>query len=136
MSFTKNLLLTSAAIFASAFTVRGQEIVFDINHGRTQHDQRIDFDRFLSSPGEGDSKHVLKVTGGPKDSLDNDAATDQQKVKKPALVQATPQKPKAEKQTATKDVLPKEQEETDESILSFNILYYIIQKYKLQDIVD
>lgn len=30
---------------------------------------------------------------------------------------------------------PKPKEE-DESILSFNFLYYIIQKYKLQDIVD
>lgn len=30
----------------------------------------------------------------------------------------------------------KQNTEEDESILSFNFLYYIIQKYKLQDIVD
>lgn len=46
--------------------------------------------------------------------------------KKPKQEQAS--KP-VEKQTA-----PREEEE--ESILSFNFLYYIIQKYKLQDIVD
>ncbi|WP_133259515.1 hypothetical protein [Pseudochryseolinea flava] len=30
----------------------------------------------------------------------------------------------------------KEKEEEDDSVLSFNFLYYIFQKYKLQDIVD
>jgi hypothetical protein len=35
-------------------------------------------------------------------------------------------------------VVPKQksQEATDDSILSFNFLYYLIQKYKMQDIVD
>lgn len=32
--------------------------------------------------------------------------------------------------------LPPAAREDDDSILSFNFLYYIIQKYKLQDIVD
>ncbi|HYG02310.1 MAG TPA: hypothetical protein VD927_07680 [Chryseosolibacter sp.] len=134
MSLTKNFLFTSAAILATAIASRGQEIVFDINHNHNQYDQRIDYERFLSSPGEGDDKHVLKIVSGPKDSLENNAASES--IKKPKVVPVTPQKAKTEKPSQTKDVLPKGQKETDESILSFNFLYYIIQKYKLQDIVE
>ena len=41
-----------------------------------------------------------------------------------------PVKPTAE------SVKPESKQSSDDSILSFNFLYYIIQKYKLQDIVD
>jgi hypothetical protein len=37
---------------------------------------------------------------------------------------------------ATENVKPESKQPADDSILSFNFLYYIIQKYKLQDIVD
>jgi hypothetical protein len=42
-------------------------------------------------------------------------------------------KPEQAAKPADKQPAPKQE---DESILSFNFLYYIIQKYKLQDIVD
>jgi hypothetical protein len=37
---------------------------------------------------------------------------------------------------ATENAKPESKQPADDSILSFNFLYYIIQKYKLQDIVD
>ncbi len=36
----------------------------------------------------------------------------------------------------TENTKPESKQSSDDSILSFNFLYYIIQKYKLQDIVD
>jgi len=36
----------------------------------------------------------------------------------------------------TENTKPETKQTADDSILSFNFLYYIIQKYKLQDIVD
>ncbi len=44
-----------------------------------------------------------------------------------------PQKSLAEQKPAEKN---NEEEEKDDSILSFNFLYYIFQKFKLSDIVD
>lgn len=51
-----------------------------------------------------------------------DSATFQRNVYKPA-----PVVPKDERKSERQD---------DDSILSFNFLYYLIQKYKMQDIVD
>ena len=44
------------------------------------------------------------------------------------------QKPQGEKHAATSSTTPKA--ETDDSVLGFNFLYYIIQRYKMSDIVD
>jgi hypothetical protein len=40
------------------------------------------------------------------------------------------------KATTSEKADDKEQQKKDDSILTFNFLYYIIQKYKLQDIID
>jgi hypothetical protein len=54
---------------------------------------------------------------------------------KPAVIpQAQPKvKPEGAPKSPAKQQPPKDD---DDAILSFNFLYYIIQKYKLQDIIE
>jgi hypothetical protein len=88
-----------------------------------------DRDKMLYSPGgEGElrPRYPATVTTAPKDSASfNRAAT-----VPPARLK--PEQPPA-KSPENKQQPPKPD---DDSILSFNFLYYIIQKYKLQDIID
>jgi hypothetical protein len=78
-------------------------------------------DKMLYSPGGeselryGSASSAVILT---KDSISEVPATT-----------ANPTKKQAPKPAASK-------EDEEDSILSFNLLYYIIQKYKLQDIVD
>lgn len=84
-------------------------------------------DKMLYSPGgEGElrPRYPVTVNTAPKDS-----AAFNRTVTPPARLkpeQAPAKSP--DKQQPTKP--------DDDSILSFNFLYYIIQKYKLQDIID
>ncbi len=52
-----------------------------------------------------------------------------------SIQKITAQRP-APAKPATENIKPESKQSSDDSILSFNFLYYIIQKYKLQDIVD
>lgn len=95
--------------------------------------ERLEREKIIYSPGEGEIRYIPRnpvtqpSTGPattPKDTTTASQAsleTAQPKVKAEPVVKP-PEKPMA----------PRE----DESILSFNFLYYIIQKYKLQDIID
>jgi hypothetical protein len=86
----------------------------------------LDREKIIYSPGEASVKYIPK-SNAPKDSLitpSQPAAPSKVKVEKSAPT------PKSTVQKQSKN------QEQDESILSFNFLYYIIQKYKLQDIVD
>ncbi|HYF67337.1 MAG TPA: hypothetical protein VD884_04335 [Ohtaekwangia sp.] len=53
---------------------------------------------------------------------------------KDSLNKLPPVKAEMEKTEASKP--ESKPQETDDSILSFNFLYYLIEKYKLQDIID
>jgi hypothetical protein len=86
-----------------------------------------DKDRMLYSPG-GEGEAVYRSTppipaNTPKDTITTAIA--------PSLSKTKPPSKSPEKQQQ-----PPPAKEDDDSILSFNFLYYIIQKYKLQDIVD
>jgi hypothetical protein len=85
---------------------------------------RIDEQKILYSPGEATTKYIPSSTPTVKDSASAAPANPAIKIK---IEKTTP----APKQSADK-----QSKQEDESILSFNFLYYIIQKYKLQDIVD
>lgn len=80
-----------------------------------------------------DSDKVLIAFGEPeprkasKDSLANASKTHGTRNVKISEANKTIVKPESENQSKA---------EADDSILSFNFLYYIFQKYKLQDIVD
>jgi hypothetical protein len=84
----------------------------------------IDRDRALIALGEPEPR--TKVS---KDSLSNSSKS---QANRNAKVTESNKAvlPKTETEAAAK------QDEDDDSILSFNFLYYIFQKYKLQDIVD
>ena len=74
-------------------------------------------DRIIYSPGEVDANNRVHVVAG-KDSINS----------RPTPVR-TAKQPEAAKNSAK----PSSQED---DILSFNFLYYLFEKYKLQDIVD
>ena len=118
-------LLTVPAFLNSAFAQDASTQDYQITDTEREKYER---DRVIFSPGEGDTKFLPSKAGshtGPgKDSLvvSKPAATPIQKGKPEQAIKA------AEKQ--------QQQTKDDDSILSFNFLYYIIQKYKLQDIVD
>lgn len=81
--------------------------------------ENVDPDKMVFSPGESDVRFIPKASGVAtvKDSV---------AVLNPVVPKAGP--PKAPTQ--------KEEKPKDDSVLTFNFLYYIIQKYKLQDIID
>jgi hypothetical protein len=78
-----------------------------------------DADKTVFSPGESEVRYVPKASGivSVRDSASVTAVN-------PAILKAAPK--------ATE----KEDKPKDDSVLTFNFLYYIIQKYKLQDIID
>jgi hypothetical protein len=88
---------------------------------------KLEKDKILYSPGEGDSHYIpktpLPTATTPKDSVAGTRSA-------PAI------QPKAKPEQPAKAAEKHHQPKDDDSILSFNFLYYIIQKYKLQDIID
>lgn len=81
--------------------------------------ESADADKAVFSPGESEVKYIPKApaVAGAADSIALRTMTPVQKIS-PKSVQKDEKPPK------------------DDSILTFNFLYYIIQKYKLQDIID
>jgi hypothetical protein len=83
-------------------------------------------ERVLYSPGEADTRYIPKnQTQQVKETTQTSQPSNQSlkyKHEKPA---PTP-----------KSTVEKQSKNEEDSILSFNFLYYIIQKYKLQDIID
>lgn len=87
----------------------------------------VDRDKMLYSPGgEGENRNKV-APSVPVLAKDSVIST--------RTVPVAPTRSKQEQapKTSDKQLAPKED---PESILSFNFLYYIIEKYKLQDIVD
>jgi hypothetical protein len=83
-------------------------------------------DRVIYAPGEGDPLLTTKTQVAP--SRDSVSARATPAISRP---QSSPGEP-----TRTNTVPTKSQSAEDDSVLSFNFLYYLFEKYKLQDIVD
>lgn len=83
-----------------------------------------DREKMVLSPGEGESRY--RSSQSAKDSIT---------VTRPAASNPVIVRPKIENASKSPEK-GAAKEDSQESILSFNFLYYIIQKYKLQDIVD
>ncbi|HEY0655114.1 MAG TPA: hypothetical protein VGD65_18395 [Chryseosolibacter sp.] len=100
--------------------------------------ERYERDRIIFSPGgEGETRYVsprTEPTGSsspaPKDTVNTSSRTNS--TAKPAPVLPTGRKEIPGK-NPTKQIPPKQD---DDAILTFNFLYYIIQKYKLQEIIE
>jgi hypothetical protein len=87
----------------------------------------VDREKIMTSPGEADNRYSSKSSTTTNTPTDSAATTSAAPVPTPKI--------KAEKQPpAIKPAVEKQSKEEDDSILSFNFLYYLIQKYKLQDI--
>jgi hypothetical protein len=96
--------------------------------------ERYERDKVIFSPGgEGETRYVAprnqptgSSSGNPKDSVSTTTTSKPAPVV-PAIRKEIPGK------NPTKQIPPKQD---DDAILSFNFLYYIIQKYKLQEIIE
>jgi hypothetical protein len=105
------LLLTSFSVSAQEAGSPSFES-YDIEHLRER-------DRVPSTPGESPDP---QRPGASKEVKDSTATRmPQRNLSKPVVVPKDQSKPK---------------DQTDDSLLSFNFLYYLIQKYKMQDILD
>ena len=110
--------------FMASFAVAGNAWAQDAGMSDVEivdERDRIESEKMLYSPGEAEVRYIPKASSNPpKDTVATHVSeTSAQKLK--------PSGKPIEKQPAKPG---------DDSILSFNFLYYIIQKYKLQDIVD
>lgn len=122
------LLLTCIAFTAAIHSTFAQDSsVTDFEAVDSERD-RIENDRIINSPGEGDTRYVPRNPTSGQNTTSRDSV-----IARPGLP-ATSLKPKTEQ--PAKSEKPNQPKQDDDSILSFNFLYYIIQKYKLQDIID
>lgn len=92
---------------------------------------KFERDKILYSPGEGDTRYTktsVVPASTSKDSVAKDSIT---------VFKATPTAPLRTKgEQAAKAPEKQQQSKGDDSILSFNFLFYLIQKYKLQDVIE
>jgi hypothetical protein len=110
----------------------------------SEHD-KAERDRVLYSPGEGETRYVPKNNStNPTPSTSKEAAKEsssRETLKESDLKTGTPIHNKVKPETAAHPSKSNEKQAAqpkandDGTILSFNFLYYIIQKYKLQDII-
>lgn len=115
------LFLISCVLCASVQSAYAQEVgspsfeAYDLEPGR---------ERLLLTAGE-PSTDPVKPSAEVKSEI---------KTTKDSLAKLPAVKPEIAKPDASKP--ESKPQETDDSILSFNFLYYLIEKYKLQDIID
>jgi len=83
-------------------------------------------DKIVYTPGDTEVRYIPKASGvtSAKDSIS--LRIQVQPVKSAVLTSSSDDKQNEKQEAKSKD----------DSILTFNFLYYIIQKYKLQDIID
>lgn len=98
-------------------------------------------EKIISSPGEGDTRTYTRPSSTP--AKESNVSSNQSAATQSSASTAQPaaqQKVKTEKPATPANPKPSLEKGSgksqDDSILSFNFLYYIIEKYKLQDIVD
>jgi hypothetical protein len=120
ISLYHTYLLATFAIFAVPGTVMAQDA--GMSDVEVVDYREADGEKILSSPGgEGEVRYIPKASSIRRDSVSVQA------------MEGPSQKPKIDPAAKPAGKQPAKE---DDSILTFNFLYYIIQKYKLQDIVD
>ncbi len=116
------LVLTTLTILFAAGKVSAQDAGMS-DAGVTAGDRESgDADKVVFSPGETEVKYIPKASGITSTAKDSVAV----RTENPPVQKITPKALQKEDKQPPKD----------DSILTFNFLYYIIQKYKLQDIID
>lgn len=120
------------AATAGLSTVQAQDNLTQDYEITDSEREKYERDKVIFSPGgEGETRYVAprnqptgSSSGTPKDSLASTTA-------KP--LHAVPARKEVPGKNPTKQIPPKQD---DDAILTFNFLYYIIQKYKLQEIIQ
>ena len=128
------LSLSCIAIMVFVQPASAQESSLPENEYIDVERDKYERERIINSPGEGSDFRYYPRTSSTtpttptvtKDSVESKPATPAPVVANQKAKTVTPVKPQEKVPTKPED----------DSILSFNFLYYIIQKYKLQDIVD
>lgn len=117
-----HIVFFSVLILMSAGTIQAQDAGMSDVEIVDEHSP-LDAEKTTYIPGE----DVPYIPNAPAAAAEKDSVMLQ--IQDFPMQQATMKKPEksSEKQSA---------KAKDESILTFNFLYYIIQKYKLQDIID
>lgn len=103
---------------AGVLSVNGQDASYPIPEA---YDAEADKerDKVMYSSGEADALLNNKIhVSAPKDSVQSRSSR---------VVKTQPEAPKNSSKPSSQE---------DDSILSFNFLYYLFEKYKMQDIVD
>lgn len=121
------------AATAGLSTVQAQDNLTQDYEITDSERERYERDKVIFSPGgEGETRYVAprnqptgSSSGAPKDSLASTPPS------KPMPV--VPSRKEAPGKNPVKQIPPKQD---DDAILTFNFLYYIIQKYKLQEIIQ
>ena len=109
-------LLLAILTPAGIATLRAQDASYPLSD---TYEAEVDAERerIIYSPGEVDANNRVHVVAG-KDSI---------------TTRPTQVRPNKQPEAAKNSAKPSSQED---DILSFNFLYYLFEKYKLQDIVD
>jgi hypothetical protein len=132
------IALIALVISATAFESYAQEsAMLDVEMIDTETDRLRE--RAMYSPGESESVRYAPASE-PKDSIINTTPASGSKNHNAVQTAAQVQQPKIKTEKPVAGKAPaapqKQAKNDDDSLLSFNFLYYIIEKYKLQDIVD
>ncbi|HEX8040477.1 MAG TPA: hypothetical protein VF490_15065 [Chryseosolibacter sp.] len=114
------LVLSALTILFAVGAASAQDAGMSDKGVAADEHESTDADKAVFSPGESEVKYIPKA---PAVRTAADSVTARAVV--PAAQKISPK-------TVQKDEKPPK----DDSILTFNFLYYIIQKYKLQDIID
>lgn len=119
----KNLLrfIVSASLLVAASSLANAQESGSPSFENYDTEELRERDVILTPPSNSDKKRPSTQVLQPRDSANTKTLPPRNAVKQ------TPAIPKDES---------KPRNQTDDSILSFNFLYYLIQKYKMQDILE
>jgi hypothetical protein len=126
------------AATAGFSTVQAQDNVNQEYEITDSERERYERDRIIFSPGgEGETRYVSPRTEPTGSTSGNNPKDSVNSTRTAAPAKAAPVLPTVRKEVPgknpTKQIPPKQD---DDAILTFNFLYYIIQKYKLQEIIE
>ncbi len=138
VNFNHIVIAASFAALICASDVNGQDASFGDYESTDNDRDRSEGERILYSPGEGELRHTPK-NSTPASATGSSTVKDTPKEKETESKQTpAPAKSKIESTSKSTEKAPVVQPKSngESEIPSFNFLYYIIQKYKLQDIID
>ncbi len=124
-----HIYLIVIAILVSAGITFAQESVSPVLEGMEAEKSTTNSD-YSYTDGDGSAQRVQSIPNAPITSPATTQRESVQGAKSTTATTVAKQKPTQEKQTGETQPKP------EDSVLGFNFLYYIFQKYKMSDIID